>query len=526
MRYISNLTIQGYKKFEYIEIEFNKGKNILVGENEAGKSTILEAINIVLNQKHRAQDKYIIKEMLNTNNIAKFEANSIAANLPQIRIGLDLILDDSCINKVEYFGENNIDSDCEKFGILFECKFDEEEYGDMLKAEIENGEIPLEYYKLSWTTYQGSPYKVMKKPLKSILVNTATADSDNSFNYYNKTLFKNKYENDVIMHAKNTFRDKLNRSFDEISLEKIDDNRRFGINHKKVILDGIISVYEGEIPLEQKGSGMENLIKTEIALDKQKSNIDVVLIEEPENHLSHGNLLNMINEIENQVSEAQLIITTHNNLIASRLDLRNIIWISEEKSKRLDDVSNDTAEFFSKADNNNLLQFILSKKVILVEGATEYLALPRIYLKVRDASIEKENISIISCGNLSYRRYLEIAMNVNKKVAVLTDNDGKGTNREFMNNYNQVNVDRHIFMDSDLNNWTWEACFYNLNSSFLESKIEVEEKAQYLFHKTDYGKVLGKMLNNKAEIAYKMLDWIEELIIPKYIKDMIEWINE
>lgn len=525
MSYISKIIIQGYKKFENIEIEFNKNKNILVGENEAGKSTILEAINIVLNQKHKTQDKYIIKEMLNTNNMAKFKENPKICNLPKIKIGIDLKLDSSC-NNIEYFGENNIGCECAKQGIVFECVFDEEEYGDMLKKEIENGEIPLEYYKLSWNTYQGSTYKIMKKPLKTILINTATTNSENSFNYYNKTLFKNKYENDVIMHAKNSFRDKLNSSFDQISLEKIDENRSFGINHKKVILDGIISVYEGEIPLEQKGSGMENLIKTEIALNKQNNNIDVVLIEEPENHLSHGNLLKMIKEIEKQVEEGQLIITTHNDLIASRLDLRNIIWISGDKSKRLEDISDDTANFFSKADNNNLLQFLLSKKVMLVEGATEYLALPKIYFKIRKKSIEDDKVSIISCRNLSYKRYLEIAKNVEKRIAVITDNDGKEENIKFANKHNKEKEKSHIFMDNNINNWTWETCFYNLNTDFFEEKINVDDKSEYLFHKKNYGKVLGKMLNNKVEIAYKMLDWIDEISIPTYIEEMIKWINE
>ncbi|EAG1620888.1 DUF2813 domain-containing protein [Listeria monocytogenes] len=48
MNHIKRMHIKGLKKFKDIDIEFNEKINILVGENESGKSTILEAINIVL----------------------------------------------------------------------------------------------------------------------------------------------------------------------------------------------------------------------------------------------------------------------------------------------------------------------------------------------------------------------------------------------------------------------------------------------------------------------------------------------
>lgn len=50
MSYIKQIHIEGFKKFDSIDVRFNPHMNILVGENEAGKSTILEAIRVVLNQ--------------------------------------------------------------------------------------------------------------------------------------------------------------------------------------------------------------------------------------------------------------------------------------------------------------------------------------------------------------------------------------------------------------------------------------------------------------------------------------------
>ena len=46
MNYIKSLHIEGLKKFNNLDVEFNKHMNILVGENEVGKSTILDAIKL------------------------------------------------------------------------------------------------------------------------------------------------------------------------------------------------------------------------------------------------------------------------------------------------------------------------------------------------------------------------------------------------------------------------------------------------------------------------------------------------
>lgn len=46
--YLEKLRIHNYKGFSDKTFNFNSYKNIIVGENEAGKSTIIEAIQIVL----------------------------------------------------------------------------------------------------------------------------------------------------------------------------------------------------------------------------------------------------------------------------------------------------------------------------------------------------------------------------------------------------------------------------------------------------------------------------------------------
>ena len=307
-------------------------------------------------------------------------------------------------------------------------------------------------------------------------------------------MFTSKYDEKQRVKAKNTFRDQLEVAFENIGLPEIDDNRKFGIDSKKVILETVLSVYEDSISLENRGSGRESLIKTMIALDR-KSGLDVILMEEPENHLSFSTLKKMLREISRQQETSQIIIATHSNMIASRLGLKNVFWVTNEGIKSLDSVDNDVAKFFVKADDNSFLQLLLSKKAILVEGATEFLLIPYFYQKLTGRTIEDDEITVISCNGISFEKYLKIAEMTNKRIAVLTDNDKKQERIESASKYNKTHTLQNVFMSNDIKGWTWEACIYEGNKELITSLIKIQKSAKYLFHGEDYGKYLGYMLN-------------------------------
>ena len=65
MNNIKYVRLMGFRKFKDTTITFNEHLNIIVGENEAGKSTVVEAIEIVINQLYKNADKSIIKELIN-----------------------------------------------------------------------------------------------------------------------------------------------------------------------------------------------------------------------------------------------------------------------------------------------------------------------------------------------------------------------------------------------------------------------------------------------------------------------------
>ena len=107
MGYVKTLYIDGLKRFEHFEIEFNEHLSILVGENEAGKSTILEAVRIVLNQLYWNADKSILQDLFNLENVRAFQNNPSVATLPSIMIEVDLELDNTP-RFIDFYGENHV----------------------------------------------------------------------------------------------------------------------------------------------------------------------------------------------------------------------------------------------------------------------------------------------------------------------------------------------------------------------------------------------------------------------------------
>jgi len=220
-----------------------------------------------------------------------------------------------------------------------------------------------------------------------------------------------------------------------------------------------ISLLDNNIPIENKGTGEQCFIKTDLALNNNVNAIDIVLIEEPETHLCYTKMLKLIEKIK-QAQNRQLFITTHSDLIATRLDLRQCILLnsSSTTATSLAALTEDTAKFFMKAPDNNMLQFVLSKKVILVEGDAEFILMEAMYHNTLNKKLSESAIGVIAVDGKCFKRYLEIANLLNIKVAVVTDND-KHYVDNITNNYAPyVSANSQVFSDADDARYTFEVC--------------------------------------------------------------------
>lgn len=212
----------------------------------------------------------------------------------------------------------------------------------------------------------------------------------------------------------------------------------------------------------------------------------------------------------------QLFISTHSDLISTRINLRKCILLNSSgmSSTNLSKIDDETARFFMKAPDNNMLQFVLSQKIILVEGDAEFILMEAMYKQITHKDFARSGIGVISVDGKCFKRYLEIGKLLGIKVAVITDND-KNYEDNIKGNYKETENIK-VFSDADNKRYTFEVCIYEDNKTILNGEFNHLRKNTPLQY----------MLANKAESAYRILTkYADKLKVPQYIQYAIQWID-
>ena len=518
-KFLNKIKLHNYKRFQDFEVEFNEELNLLIGDNEAGKSSILSAIDIVLSGSRNKIETLGLDNLFNVEIIQNFLGSEKKyEDLPKLFIEIYLNEQDNFILNGNV-NSNNVTCD----GLRLICEPNDDlskEIKEILKQEEAN--FPFEYYSIQFKTFSGENYSGYRKFLKHILIDNAQISNEYAAKQYVKTMYysvtkdseKNKHQNEYRKHKQDFENNVLSDVNSRIN------NYSFSIKtNSRANLETDLTISEDSIEIENKGKGRQCLMKTEFALQKNESGLDVVLIEEPENHLSHINMKKLIRRITSSENK-QLLIATHNNMVSTRLDLRKSILLnsSSHTPLLLNDLTEETAKFFMKAPNNNILEFVLSKKVILVEGNAEYILLEAFYNNITSKNIEDSDIHIISVGGTSFKRYLEISKILKIKTAVIRDND-KDYQKNCVDNYiGYVSNDIKIFYDEDDEKYTFEILLYGSNAGVC---VDLFSEGRETSSIQEY------MLKNKTNVAFKLLDKkYNDIIPPEYIKKAIKWIKE
>ena len=76
--YISKLIISNFRIFKKQEIEFNEKMNVIIGPNNSGKSTLINALRILFDKSKRGR---LTIDEFNKN----IDLNQVALNSPKIK---------------------------------------------------------------------------------------------------------------------------------------------------------------------------------------------------------------------------------------------------------------------------------------------------------------------------------------------------------------------------------------------------------------------------------------------------------
>jgi putative ATP-dependent endonuclease of OLD family len=186
--HIEKIKIKNFKCFkEEFELVLNENINIIVGENEAGKSTIIEAINLTLSgwfkgrYIHNELNEYIFNKETIKEYILSLQTEAPLAP-PSIKIEIFLSADAPSLFKGDQNSERT-----DSIGLSFNIEFDEKylpEYKILIQTESIKS-LPIEYYNFYWESFARDERVTPRLiPIKPALIDSSNGRLQNGSDIY------------------------------------------------------------------------------------------------------------------------------------------------------------------------------------------------------------------------------------------------------------------------------------------------------------------------------------------------------
>ncbi len=293
----------------------------------------------------------------------------------------------------------------------------------------------------------------------------------------------------------------------ELSLS-IDISKRYTWESSLVAhLDGL--------PFQYIGKGDQNTVKTLLAIGRHADDKQIVMVEEPETHLSFAKLRTLLPRITKLCGGKQVIIATHSAYVLNKLGLDGAILLGPTgAATRITDLSDETVSFFKRLPGHDTLRLVLAEGAILVEGSSDELIVQRAYRDKHGKEPLDDGVDVISVGT-SHKRFMELAAGLGRRTWAVRDNDGKSA-EEMQTSFDGYLVENLITLhhgESPQDERTLEPAIVNANNlpdlnAALGADYGTEEDA------------IKGMTGSKTESALRIYESATAIEMPGYIKDV------
>lgn len=457
--HLSSIKLWNYRKFgsnttfslsnPNLNLEFTEGLNVIIGENDSGKTAIIDAIKLVLKTHSydyiRVEDEDFFKDSL------RF----------RIELNFSGLLDEEAAHFTEWLGWDTDDHG--KVAPYLKLIYDVQRTKERVlpsdvKAGADDEGYPLtaearDYLK---TTYL-KPLRDAKNELVAkrnsrlaqvLLGDVAFKGKEDShelislFKQLNSSMtdyFEGKLQvnspvstsNSTVPQDGKKIKDNIDKYVQNFYGANAETEFSASENTLKSILEKLTLGLKNEINL---GLGTLNrlFMATELLhLNKKNwTGLRLGLIEELEAHLHPQAQMQVVEYLQKQ-NNLQLILTSHSPNLVSKLQLKNLIvchgvnaFPMGSKHTKLEESNYKFLEKFLDTTKANLF---FAKGVIFVEGWSEEIILPSL-AKLIGIDLTSKGISIVNIGNVGFEHYVRIYLRENEPhmqipIAVVTDLD-------------------------------------------------------------------------------------------------------
>lgn len=449
--YLSNIKLWNFRKFGAVgeidpskpnlELNLTKGLNVIIGENDSGKTAIIDALKLVLKTHSydyiRVDDKDFYKESnrfrieLKFEDLKPEEAKNFTEWLGWTGTGEEakpfLKLNYDVKRQVDKIIPTDVKAGVDEEGYLLSAETKDFFKATYLKPlrDAENELVAKRNSRLSQILLGDEAFKGKEKD--NDLVKIFSGLKEELENYFKGVdnagqpkATEGKQIKDKIDSYIKSFYSKSNESEFESTSTDI-----------KSILEKLTLTLKGE-PNPGLGTLNRLFMATEL-LHLTKSNwtgLRLGLVEELEAHLHPQAQMQVIEAFQRQ-KDIQLILTTHSPNLASKLKLENLIICNNGNAFPMGEtytkLGEDNYKFLEKFLDTTKANLFFAKGVILVEGWAEEILIPSI-AKAIGINLTEKGVSIVNVGHTGFDHYAKIYLrksepNMEIPVAVITDSD-------------------------------------------------------------------------------------------------------